>query len=99
METEEDIKKIIIDILKSSQTITKNKEYTGSLLLGSHVSRYNYLNYVLSRKEEFKKYFEDALSIDFDFILSIIKDHDQLFECFCISNSDIIISKLRGDRK
>jgi capsule polysaccharide export protein KpsE/RkpR len=97
METEEDIKKIIVDILKSSQTLCRDREYTGSLLLGTDISRYNYINHVKENEEKYKRYFNDALSIDFDFILSIIKSHNQLFQSFCMANSDIIISNLKGE--
>ena len=98
METEEDIKKIIIDILKSSQTTNEDKEFSGSLLYLENASRYNHTSMVRQKTERYKKYFNEALALDFDVVLSIIKDNRYLFEAFCISNSDIIISKLKGEQ-
>ena len=54
METEEDIKKIIIDILKSSQTLNTEKDFAASLLVGQVWSRYNFLNEVIENKENIK---------------------------------------------
>lgn len=97
METEEDIKKIAMDILRSSQTLNTDKDFAASLLVGQVWSRYNFMNEVIQNKEKYKKHFNDTLNMDFDLILSMIKSHDILFQMFCIANSDIIISNLKGE--
>lgn len=98
MKNEEDIKKILIEMLKSSEKIFKSKAEASWLLKKGFSGGYHYQSELRKHKSEYKKYFDELLKIDFNLIQEFIESDDDLMRAICFVNSDIIFSELKGDK-